>query len=190
MTPITLTAYAQRRSVSVKAVSKAVASGRLSKSVVRDKHGMPKIGDVELADREWVENTRMSIGRPPEPTHSPEQRTAPENAESYEQDIDEWDADREYKAARARREIEAARREASLADMAEIEVGERRGELVPVDEARATVIDKFTVVKTRILGVPSRLAQRLPHVAAEVVPVIDALLREALEELAVDGDGD
>jgi phage terminase Nu1 subunit (DNA packaging protein) len=89
------------------------------------------------------------------------------------------DANADYLAARARRE-------AALADIAEIDRDERRGELVSVEEARADVIDAFTVVKTRILGVSSRVAQRMPHLAAEVVPVLDALLREALEELAAD----
>lgn len=54
---------------------------------------------------------------------------------------------------------------------------------------RADLIAKYTVVKTRILGVPARAAQRAPHVAAEVVPLIDDLLREALEELANDDGG-
>jgi hypothetical protein len=40
---MSLTAYAARRGVSPKAVSKAVAAGRLDKSVVRDEHGAPKI---------------------------------------------------------------------------------------------------------------------------------------------------
>src|SRR5678815_1744439 len=82
-----------------------------------------------------------------------------------------------------------ARREAALADLAELDVAERRGELISVEQARADVLDRFTTVRTRILGVPSRVAQRLPGLAAEVVPVVDELLREALSELA-DGDGE
>ena len=54
---------------------------------------------------------------------------------------------------------------------------------------RADLIAKYTVVKTRILGVPARAAQRAPHIAAEMVPLIDDLLREALEELANDDGG-
>ncbi|HET9625892.1 MAG TPA: hypothetical protein VFP84_31240 [Kofleriaceae bacterium] len=58
-----------------------------------------------------------------------------------------------------------------------------------VAEVRANIIAEYTVVKTRILGVQARVAQRAPHVAAEVVPLIDDLLREALEELANDDGG-
>lgn len=169
--PITLTAYAERRGVSVKAVSKAIAAGRLVASVTRDARGAPKIADPDLADREWTANTRPSVAdqapsraAPAPPVTSPIRRDVPDYNESR------------------------ARREAALADMAELEVAERRGELVPVAEARADVIARFTLVRTRLLGVPARAAQRLPHLAGEVVPVIDALVREALEELALDGD--
>lgn len=75
------------------------------------------------------------------------------------------------------------------AEMLEIDLAERRGEVISVEQARADVEDRFATVRTRILGVPSRVAQRLPALAAEVVPVIDDLLREALTELA-DGDGE
>lgn len=57
--PISLREYARHRAArgfvgtSAAAVSKAVASGRLVKSVVRDHRGQPKIADPELADREW-----------------------------------------------------------------------------------------------------------------------------------------
>jgi hypothetical protein len=167
---MSLAAYAKRRGVSSVAVSKAVSTGRLTESVVRDERGAPKIGDPELADREWEENTRPRVDKPLTwPATSPEALDVPD-----------------YLVSRARREAAAARREAAQAEMAEIELAERKASLVPVAEARANMIDKFTVVKTRLLGVPTRVAQRMPHVAAEAVPVIDALLREALEELAAD----
>lgn len=86
--------------------------------------------------------------------------------------------------------VSEARLMAAKAAIAELELEERRGELVAVDDARADVIAKFTAVRTRILGVPTRIAQRLPHIAADVVPVIDELLREALEELAIDDGGE
>lgn len=188
MEPLTLTAYAARRGVSVKAVSKAVAAGRLVASVVRDKHGAPKIADPELADREWTAKTRSSIDRPPDPADDeplppPPRRPAPPVPPRATSDVPD------YHESRARREAAAARREAALADVAELDAAERKGDLVPVEEARNQVTERFTIVRTRLLGIPSRLAQRLPHVAAEVVPVLDELLREALEELA-DGDAE
>jgi hypothetical protein len=170
--PLSLRAYAERRNVSVQAVSKAVAAGRLRESVVQV-DGQPKIADPEIADREWEANTRPRVDRPP----AAEQGAAATSADEVP----------DYFVSRARREAAAARREAAQADLSELEVAERKGELVSVAKARADVMDKFTIVKTRMLGVPSRLAQRLPHVAVEVVPIVEELVREALEELAADG---
>jgi phage terminase Nu1 subunit (DNA packaging protein) len=85
-------------------------------------------------------------------------------------------------------EVSEARLMAAKAELAEIDVAERRGELIPVDKARADVFDKFATVRTRIMGVPSRVAQRLPHHANEIVPVLKELLREAMLELASGAD--
>jgi phage terminase Nu1 subunit (DNA packaging protein) len=187
MDAMTLTAYAARRGVSPKAVSKAIAAGRLSASVTRDQHGAPKIADPDLADREWEANTRARVeytapehGQVVEQHQQPEdRRPAMRSAASHEM--------AEYYAHRSAREGEAARRERLQADLAEFTLAERRGELIPVAQARRDVMERYTTVKTRLLGVPRRLAQQLPHLAAEVVPVVDALLREALEELAAGG---
>ncbi|HET9063662.1 MAG TPA: hypothetical protein VFO62_10275 [Candidatus Binatia bacterium] len=164
-------------------MSKAVASGRLSASVVRDDSGAPKIGDPDLADREWDANTRPRIDHPPAerpPRPEPASPPAPARPSDSASHAPRASADvPDYNESRARRE-------AALADMAELEVAERRGALVPVDEARAEVQERYMLVRTRLLGVPSRVAQRLPHVAGEVVPILDELLREALEELAID----
>jgi phage terminase Nu1 subunit (DNA packaging protein) len=84
--------------------------------------------------------------------------------------------------------VSEARMMAAKAEVAEINAAERRGELISIEKARADVLDKFATVRTLILGVPSRVAQRLPRIAAEVVPVLDELLREALSELADDED--
>lgn len=190
MTPISLTAYAKRRGVSPVAVSKAVTTGRLTASVVRDERGAPKIADPDLADREWAANTRPRIDHPPAPAAegpppAPRSRRQSRHAVPMAAVAEDDDPARprvpDYNESRARRE-------AALADMAELEVAERRGALVPVDEARAEVRERYTRVRTRLLGVPSRVAQRLPHVAGEVVPFLDELLREALEELALDED--
>ena len=170
---MSLRAYARRRGVSAESVSKAIEAGRLRETVVIV-GGQPKIADAEIADREWAANTRPRVDRPAPPEREDAAAAA---------------AIPEYNVSRAVREHHAARREGALADMAELEVAEKLGKVVDVEEARRDIIEKFTIVKTKLLGVPSRVAQRLPHLAAEVVPVVDALLRETLEELAA-GPGD
>lgn len=175
--PISLRTYAKRRGVSAESVSKAITAGRLRESVIFV-GGKPKIADAELADREWTANTRPRVDRP---------ATATATTEPTEQRQEVPD----YNVSRALREAAAARRESAMADIAELEAAQKKGELVPIAEARADVIERFTVVKTKILGVPTRIAQRLPHLASEVVPIVEELLRESLEELAADvDDGD
>lgn len=182
--PITLTAYAARRGVSPKAVSKAVAAGRLSASVTRDQHGSPKIADPDLADREWEANTRARAeyvvpGEAPEraPRDAAPRPPAPQPAAPSPELA-------AYYAHRSAREAEAARRERLQADLAEFTLAERRGEMIPIAQALRDVRERNALVKTRLLGLPRRVAQQLPHLAAEVVPVVDELVREALEELA------
>lgn len=151
--------------MSAEAVSKAIAERRLVESVVIV-DGKPKIADAELADREWNENTRPRSDEPREPLP----RDLPE-----------------YFSARAVREGSSARREAAQAELAELELAKRRGQLIDAEEARADVLAAYSLVKTRLLGVPSLVAQRLPHLVAEVTPVVDELIRDALEELASHG---
>lgn len=182
---MSLRSYAKRRGVSVEAVSKAITAGRLRESVVTV-DGKPKIANAELADREWEANTRPRIDQRT-PAKKPAVDVVVSEDETLPSDVPN------YNVSRAVREAAAARRENALADMAELEAAEKKGELVPVAEARADMINTFTTVKTKILGVPTRVAQRFPQLGADVVPVIDALLREVLEELAgdeSDGDGE
>lgn len=192
--PVSLTAYAKRRGVSAKAVSKAVASGRLRGSVTRV-NGQPKIADVELADREWGENTQPRIDQPEAKAQAPARERRRVDDDDDDDDDDDFGGEGQppkYKVSRAWREAHAARREGALADLAELEVSEKIEELVPAADVRAYIEDKFTIVKTKLLAVPSRAAQQLPDMADQIAPIVEKLISEALEELAaeVDGDGD
>lgn len=184
--PMSLRAYAKRRGCSAEAVSKAVSEGRLRTSVVTV-NGQPKIADPDAADLEWNAKTRPRIDQP---RVKPERKPRRQKARKKTRETPDDDEVPQYETSRAIREAAAARRENALADLAEIEVSEKLDEIVPVEEARAYMVDKFTVVKTRILGVPTLVAQRLPHLADEVVPLLKELLREVLEELAAETDGD
>jgi phage terminase Nu1 subunit (DNA packaging protein) len=164
---MSLRAYAKRRGVSAEAVSKAITVGRLDKSVTRI-GGAPKIADPELADREWDANTQQRVDQP-----APAPRDPPE-----------------YIAHRTAREGAAARKELALAEIAELELAERKGEFIRIEDARRDVMEKFTVVRTHLLGVVPLFAARFPELAGdEMITVLDELIRGALEELA-DGDPD
>lgn len=188
---LTLTAYARLRGVSVKSVSRAIAAGRLVQSVGRDHLGRPTIVDVDLAGREWNANTqrRAEPNGAPEPASSaraavgpPPQGVAAASPRPSADDLPPGIPP--LNTSRAIRAHALARRDTTHADIADVELAKLRGRLVDADAARADVEQAYSLVKTRLLRVPSDLAQRLPHLAAEVVPVLEELQRQALEELA------
>ena len=116
--------------------------------------GKPKIADIELADKEWEAKTS------PQASANPRDESA--------------DA---YSASRARRET-------ALADIAEIELATRRGRFVDVEEVTAQYAAEVTAVKTKLLGIPTHLRQRHPHIPKADVDAVEAEIRAALEEFA------
>jgi len=153
--PISLSAYAKHRGVSIEAVRRARDSGRLEGAIVivLTAAGKPqsKIASVEAADRAWARNTASSSIAGPD---------IPSFADSR------------------------ARREAARAGLATLQLMRERGRLVSVDAVRAAVAAKFSEVRTKLLGVPTRLKQRSAIVADDDVRLVDELIREALEALA------
>lgn len=152
---LTLTDYAKRRGVSKMSVSRAVSSGRLSRCVVRDATGKPRITDAALADQEWEANT--------DPT--------PRGTNSLNYDNPDFNESK-------------ARKEHWLAEHAELKFKEAAGELVPAADVTSKLADVFQTCKSKLMGLPSRARQQLPHLSVADVTVIEALVREALEDLS------
>jgi hypothetical protein len=181
---LTLRAYAKHRGVSAMAVSRAVKSGRLRKCVLRDAHGRPEgVSSAELADREWEEATDLSrapgtvkeaaakraarAGAPPDPGggggEEPPRPGDPNNLSLA---------------------AETAREKYWKANHAELEYRERLGQLVEAKDVAKTLADVFATCRTKLLAVPIRARQALPHLTAQDVAALENLVREALEELA------
>jgi phage terminase Nu1 subunit (DNA packaging protein) len=153
-------AYAKHRRCDHKAVTQAIAIGRLTKSVKRLAGGKYSI-DPKRADLEWEASTyadRVPLTGP----------TAPRGLAGEPPDL---------KEARAR--LETAK-----AQLAEMDLAERRGELVLAREVEARLVGVFSSCKTKLLGVPSRVRQQDPGLTKPQVELIEATIREALEELA------
>src|SRR5262245_56193877 len=73
---------------------------------------------------------------------------------------------------------ERSRLDAAKADLAELELAERRGELVPAVDQDAALIALATAVQARILAVPAKTATQL---AADTTPDgCEAIQRRAL----------
>ena len=143
-------------------MSKAIKVGRLKSCIERTPKGVPKIRSTEEADDEWARTTRPQ----PAPFVDPGDRTGGPFFTYAE---------------------EAAREKHWRANLSQLEYETKSELLIPADEVRGVVIDRFTEVRTKLLGLPVRIKQRLPSLTAADVRVIDALVREALEAI-VDGD--
>jgi phage terminase Nu1 subunit (DNA packaging protein) len=82
-----------------------------------------------------------------------------------------------FEAARRRKEI-------ALADLRQIEVRVKRGELLEAEAVSREWCDMMRRIQAGILAVSSRLRQQLLHLTARDVQVIDRELRDALAGLA------
>lgn len=170
--PLSLRAYARHRGVSPEAVSKAVQVGRLRASVTRVR-GAPKIRDAELADREWAATTDLTratadIARRGERPASPAPSAGGEASAGEDLVLSE----------------ELAREKYWKANIAELEFRERKGELVEAKDVAKKLADIFAICRGKLLGIPTRLRQSLPHLSVQDVAKAEELLREALEDLA------
>jgi hypothetical protein len=161
---LSLRAYARHRKESglaggtLAAVQQAIKAGRLRKALTKD----GKIRDATAADAEWAATTHVDRIPLSGPGAGGEQ--TPDLAQSR------------------------ARREAAEAALAEIELDEKRRELVPVRDVEARLVGVFSSCKTKLLGVPSRARQRDPTLTPAQIVLLEELVREALEDLAVEGE--
>ena len=83
-----------------------------------------------------------------------------------------------------------ARREAALAQLAEIELATKRGELIPADQVEQAWSGIISVVRTILLGLPSRIAGGVAGAATtqEISAAAMTVVREALYEIAASGE--
>lgn len=163
-TTTTVAAFARTLGVDESAVRKAIRNGRLDRSLGRDARGRVAITDVALATREWTANRDPAKARGPE-------AAAGETLLATT-------------AAARRRVIEAQ------ASRIEQDLDRRSGTLVPAREVETTWAALVVAARTLLLGLPTRARQRLPHLMASDLAVLDSLVREALEELANGAKGE
>ena len=162
--------YAKHRGCALSTVQEAVKTGRLAKSAKRVK-GAWRI-DPALADKEWAASTHADRA----PLTGP---TAPRAAPPLDDGEGEGDLN---SLAEAR-----ARHEMAKAELAEIELAERRGDLVKARDVESRLAGVFANCKRKLLGVPPRARQQDPTLSEAQLGLVDSLIREALEDLATGG---
>ncbi len=175
--PISLRAYARHRGVSLRAVQKAIQSGRI-------KTGEDGRIDAAVADSDWTKNTglRMQVRtRKPAATSSHDAirrstgSVTPEQLEA----VPRLESGTEYTRARAVRETYQAR-------ITKIEYEERSGRVVSRDEVQVATFNKFRTFRDGMLNIPDRVAAML---AAETDPakvhqLLSTEIRKALQEFS------
>ncbi len=178
---MSLRAYARHRGVSLRAVQKALASGRITAR----KDGRL---DADVADANWTRNTaprprpaskpanKVSLAPPASPQsarhHSDPPRREPTEPPKLESGL-------EYSKARAVRE-------SYLARLAKIDFEERTEKLVSRDEMQVAAFNRYRMFRDGMLNIPDRLAAVL---AAEGDPrrvhkLLSTEIRKALTEFS------
>ena len=77
-----------------------------------------------------------------------------------------------------------ARTEWEKANILEMERMTKAGLLLPREDVEQAWDAAVNITRTRLLGVPSTLKQRIPHLTPDEVELTRDMIREALEELA------
>ncbi len=162
-------AYARHRGCSRQAVSRAWKAGRLQASVALI-DGRPTIPDFDRADLEWAENS--------------DYRRQPARIDGDSLEGDEGDDQAEPYAGAA------AREKHWRAELAELQYKQRAGELVNAAEMATEMANTFSTVRSKLLGLPSKAKQALPHLTLEDLATLDDIVREALEAIATEQNGE
>ena len=160
--------YARRRGISNSTVHDAVKAGRIS--TIDGKI------DPELADREWRDNTDHStprnritgkpkLARTPGVPSEPMDLSGPDGASATGSG---------YAKARAAREIYTAQ-------IAKLELDERRGNLVRADEVRLGAFNVARKTRDQLIALPERVSAILA--ATTDVIVVQRILEEEIERI-------
>ena len=170
--------------VTPEAVYAAVKSGRLS--VINDRDGKPLVNSETMRE-EWMRNTQTRIGvgpkaagpgREKKPLRSREERMKGKEdvrISKTNESIPDYDESR-------------ARTEHLKAELLELDRQQKEGLLVRAQDVEHEWVEIITRARTKLLGIPTKAKQRIPDLDTDAIGVLDDIVREALEDLAVDGE--
>lgn len=166
-----ITAYAAHRGCSRQTVYYALQTGR----IVKEPCG--KIESIK-ADARWDPKLTINAAVEAQQEQAARRKPTAPPPESANEDKDEDEDDGyDYQEARARREHFSA-------ELTQLKAELERGDLVPVADVRKAWADILTQVKTRLLGLPDRMAAT---VAAESDPhSVQLMLAEEVTDILTD----
>ncbi len=153
-----LRALAEELGVSLSSLQEARKTGR----VTIPKHGPV---DVEALRAEWVASSKVQGPAPMA------ERAAPA--------VEPDDAQVSLAEARRRKELASAR-------LKELEFEITAGKYCLAEDVYRERVKDYTAIRTRLLELPTRVKQAVPHLTPKEVEVVRDLIREALTELSED----
>ena len=141
-----------------------------------------------LVEREGLEQRWMNITRIRSDSPTPKREGRAKVAVKTEAQINREVIENsyqlpDYNESRARSEYEKA-------NLLELERKQKERMLLPADQVERVWATTVATVKTKLLAVPTRLRQRIPHLSLEEVAIADELIRESLQDLAAEGEDD
>jgi len=166
--------YAKHRGVTQQAVSYAVQEGRITVTV--DPKNGKRFIDSERADGEWDKNT--DYARHPEKESAKERRE--NGAEKVESVPGAGSRTGNTPTITESKQI----KEAFLARIAKLEYERMSGKVVPLDEMNREWLKVCGAVKTKLLGIPSKLKGKLEHLTLEDIATIEDEIRAAMADLS------
>lgn len=185
---------ARRLGVSDTAVHKAIKAGRVTVAGRTPTSNRPLVAWPQVQS-DWLANSdtakRSHVGSRGSPrreadpppavnlqTNQLEQASAPETAAVGGDTLPGRQAQGpSYAQSRAVREAYQAR-------LAKLEFEQKSGKLVDADEVKVAWFKHIKAAQTRIMGVPAACKTRVPDLPLVVVATIEAIVREAMEDLA------
>jgi hypothetical protein len=176
---VNLTEFAELLNVSKMTVSRGCKTGRLRDTVVRDAKGRAVgVTDPELAKAEWAANSDY--------TDAPNAPTA--RLKTPRAKLDEWgdpvdETPAEEMPSDGTISGAAERQKHWQAKIAELKFKEAARELVPVADVKREWTEILSQTRTKLLGIPTRVRQAIPTLTNDQVVLVEALVREALEDL-------
>jgi len=184
MALITRAEAARALGVTPEAVYAAVKSGRLS--VIQSRDGKPLVNSETMRE-EWAKNTQTRIGMGPKPPGPGKEKKPLRSREERMASREEPRISRtsesipDYDESRARTEH-------LKAELLELERQQKEGLLVKAEEVEHEWVEIITRARTKLLGIPTKAKQRIPDLDTDAIGVLDDIVREALEDLAVEGE--
>jgi hypothetical protein len=177
-TLITQAEYARRRGVSRAAITKAIKSGRITPIDGRI--------DPDVADIQWARNTSTARAPVAGPAPAAAAASIAPRASVRVARLSDGDEDEPATLLESR-----ARREAALAELAELELSEKRGELVSAAAIERAMATKIMSVRESLDTLADRIT---PLLAAETDPdkvykLLRGEIRQVLSQLSSESRG-